>query len=91
LGVDRNDRVGWLRTGEALERVLLTLTRRGYVASPVNQPVEVRATHDELRLRLYLTWHPQVLLRAGRAARTPAAVRRPLDDVPIDFTGARAG
>ena len=31
----------WLRAGEALERVLLEVTRCGYVASPLTQVTEV--------------------------------------------------
>lgn len=71
----------WLRTGEALERVWLELTRRGYAASPLNQVVEVALTSERLRAALGIDLYPAVVLRVGRApdaARTPR--RRP-DDV----------
>lgn len=71
----------WLRTGEALEHVLLEITRRGYVASPVAQLIEVAATNALFRQELQLTMHPQLLLRIGRAPATPAARRRRLVDM----------
>jgi Nitroreductase family len=67
---------GWLRTGEALERVWLKITQRGFVASPVTQVVEVAETHRQLRAELQLDMHPGVLLRVGRAPATPATLRR---------------
>jgi hypothetical protein len=69
-----DDPDSWLRTGEALERVWLELTRAGYAASPLTQAVEVAQTHERLRAALHLELHPQILLRVGRApqaARTP--------------------
>jgi hypothetical protein len=71
---------GWLKTGEALERLWLELTDFGYWASPLTQLIEVRGTHDRLRQELKLASYPQLLLRVGRApdaARTPR--RHPFD------------
>jgi hypothetical protein len=65
---------GWLKTGEALERLWLELTDFGYWASPLTQLIEVRGTHDRLRQELRLSTFPQLLLRVGRA---PDAVRTP--------------
>jgi hypothetical protein len=69
-----DDPASWLRTGEALERVWLVLTRLGYSASPLTQAVEVARTHERLRAVLELELHPQILLRVGLA---PHAVRTP--------------
>jgi hypothetical protein len=74
----------WLRTGEALERVWLEIARRGYVASPLTQVIEVARTHELLRLGLELLMHPHLLLRVGRAPNTPASRRRPLQDVLVE-------
>jgi hypothetical protein len=76
---------GWLRIGEALERVWLEITRAGYWASPLNQLVEVHETHADLRAALGLSTSPQILLRIGLAPDVPATPRRALDDV-IDDT-----
>jgi nitroreductase len=78
----------WLRAGEALERVLLEITRHGYVASPLTQVTEVAATRAELRRELRLTGYPHVLLRIGRAPVTAASRRRRLVDVLVE-DGAR--
>ncbi len=74
----------WLRAGEALERVWLELTRRGYVASPLTQVVEVARTHRQLNHELQLRMYPHVLLRVGRAPSTPASRRRPLHEVLVE-------
>jgi len=71
----------WLRAGEALERVLLEITRRGYAASPLTQIVEVPSTREALRSELRLGMYPHVLLRVGRAPATPSPRRRRLVDV----------
>ena len=74
---------GWLAAGEALERVLLEITARGYAASPMSQIVEVPRTNEQLRTRLGITSHPQLLLRVGRAPETPAVRRRRLAEVIV--------
>jgi hypothetical protein len=71
----------WLRAGEALERVLLEVTRRGFAASPLTQVTEVPVTRAQLRLSLGLTSYPHLMLRIGRAPATPATRRRRLVDV----------
>jgi nitroreductase len=71
----------WLVAGQALYRVLLELTCAGYVASIFSQICEVPSTRHQLRHRLRLSTHPQLMLRAGIAAPTAATPRRPLADV----------
>ena len=71
----------WLRTGEALERVWLELTRLGYAASPLNQLVEVAQTHERLRTSLQIDLHPEILLRVGLAPDMVQTPRRPTDEV----------
>lgn len=78
LGTLTDTPAAWLRAGEALERVLLEITRRGYAASPLTQVIEVAVTNAQLRADLSLRMHPHVLLRVGRAPTTPATRRRRL-------------
>jgi nitroreductase len=81
LGTLEDGPIAWLRAGEALERVWLEITRRGYVASPLTQLIEVARTNELLRLELQLGMHPHVLLRVGRAPDTPPSPRRPLQEL----------
>lgn len=81
LGVRKDSPRGWLRAGEALERLWLEATRFDHVASMLTQVVEVAATRDQLRDRLGLQMYPMVLLRVGRAPLTPATRRRASDVV----------
>ncbi len=81
LCTDGDSPAAWLRAGEALERVLLEITRHGRSASLLTQVTEVPTTRAELRRELTLTGHPHVLLRIGRAPITPASRRRRLVDV----------
>jgi hypothetical protein len=81
LGTRADDEEAWLRSGEALQRVLLEITRAGWSVSPVSQAVEVAQTRIELRAGL--TWHtwPQTILRIGHADPTTPTPRRQRHDV----------
>lgn len=81
LGTLGDGQPDWLRAGEALERVLLEITRCGFMASPLTQVTEVPAARAQLRRELSMTIYPHVLLRVGRAPRTPRSRRRRLADV----------
>jgi hypothetical protein len=72
LGSLDENRMAWLRTGEALERILLEIADRRYAASPLTQVIEVTRTNELLCQELDLVMHPHVLLRVGLA---PAATR----------------
>lgn len=80
LATRSDDPSAWLRAGEALQRVLLELTTRGWVASPLTQVIEVPITRTQLRAALTWDAHPQMLLRIGRAARTGRVPRRSRDE-----------
>jgi hypothetical protein len=86
LGTRQDTPVAWLHAGEALQHVLLELTRRGYAASPLTQVTEVAATNVMLRQELHLSMFPHVLLRVGRPPPTPATRRRRLVDMLEEFT-----
>jgi nitroreductase len=76
LATASDDPIAWLRSGEALERLLLVLTRSDWVAGPITQALEVPSTREQLR-RLTAPDHPQMLLRIGRAAPAEPTARRP--------------
>jgi hypothetical protein len=78
LGTAESNRLGWLRAGEALQRILLEATRLDFVVSIASQVAEVPSTRDRLRRELDLEFHPLLLMRIGRAAPTPASKRRDL-------------
>ena len=84
LGTAGDSRDQWIRAGEALQRVLLEVTRCGFVASPLTQVVEVASTRAALRSELRLDMAPHVLIRVGRAPGTPATRRRRLVDVLVE-------
>jgi nitroreductase len=71
-----DDAAAWLRSGEALERLLLELTRGEWVAGPITQALEVPATRHVLG-ELTAPAHPQMLLRIGRAVPADGMPRRP--------------
>ncbi|RFU20432.1 NAD(P)H nitroreductase [Geodermatophilus marinus] len=86
LASREDDQHACLRAGEALERVLLGLTRLGWAASPVTQAVEVPRTREQLRSALTGGAHPQNVLRIGRAVPGPPTPRRRRDAVVENST-----
>jgi nitroreductase len=87
LGTREENPLSWLRAGEALERMWLELTRRGYAASPLPHIVEVDPTRAALRRELGIDWSPHVLVRVGTAPLGPTGRRRRLSDVLAEATG----
>jgi hypothetical protein len=82
LGTEVEDQLAWLRAGEALERVLLEMTRYGWSASPLTQSLELPQTRFAVAHELGLTFHPQFLMRVGHThAQTPTTPRRPLSEM----------
>lgn len=84
LGTAGDNPDSWLRSGEALERILLEVTRHGFVASPLTQVIEMPDTRAALRAELGLTMNPHILLRIGRAPLAPGSRRRRLVDVLVE-------
>ena len=84
LGSDNDDRRAWLDAGRALGMLLLAATAAGLAASPLTQALDWPATRHQLRSRLHLLGHPQMLLRLGYPqAELPPVIsgRRPVADV----------
>lgn len=75
LGTLGDDRLSWLRAGEATSIVLLTATALGLASCPVIGPLEIADTREALRRDVFDDdGHPQMLLRIGWA---------PVDAVPL--------
>lgn len=81
LGTDRDDRLSWLRAGEALERLLLEVTRHGFAGHATTCITEVTSTRINLEKQLELAWFPHVVIQVGRASLTPQPRRRRLVEV----------
>ena len=88
MGTDNDDAMAWLTAGRALGQVLLRATAAGLAASPLTQALDWPATRTQLRTRLSLIGHPQMLLRLGYPGsdRTPSTNRRPVAEV-LTFAG----
>jgi nitroreductase len=84
IGSFDDERIDWLRTGQAMERVLLTATAAGLDASFISQPVEVPAVRADLRRLLGGGLWPQIVLRVGYGSPVPWTPRRPLEDVLLN-------
>jgi hypothetical protein len=87
----RQDRPGGSRraadqlvAGQALQRILLTLTDAGLACSMMSQPIEVPAARDQLRRSLSRSGVPQMALRIGYGRPGSPTARRDLPDVLED-------
>jgi nitroreductase len=67
--------------GQALQRVLLTVTESGLAASMLSQPIEVPAAREHLRRSLRRSGIPQMALRIGYGTPGRPTARRDLADV----------
>jgi nitroreductase len=81
LSTRHDEPADWVRSGQALERVLLVATTEGLSASFMNQPLE----HPDLRwlVRSPLTGvgAAQMIMRLGYGEPVPPTPRRPVADV----------
>ncbi|HET9093126.1 MAG TPA: hypothetical protein VFN50_12000 [Acidimicrobiales bacterium] len=84
LGTEGDDPAAWLRTGQALGRLLLVAADEGVSAAPMTQVIEVPATRSMLAAHLGLLGYPQIVLRMGYGHGSPTTGRRPLEDVLRD-------
>ncbi|HEY6793755.1 MAG TPA: nitroreductase family protein [Kineosporiaceae bacterium] len=77
-----DSRHDWVVAGLALERLLLTATAKGLVATFTDQPLQDPSVRPEVAEALAIWGQPQVLLRIGRAlVEAPATPRRPLEEL----------
>ncbi|HVV14752.1 Acg family FMN-binding oxidoreductase [Amycolatopsis sp.] len=76
LGSFTDTALAQLRTGQAMQRVLLTGTTAGVSASFLSQPVEIPYSRVSLRRLLGDRAYPQVVLRIGYGYAAPPTPRR---------------
>ncbi|MGY1753401.1 hypothetical protein [Blastococcus sp. SYSU D01042] len=65
LATDGDDELAWLRSGEALERVLLVLAARGWPPTVLPHVFDVPLLRARVRSDLCWDDHPQALVRVG--------------------------
>ncbi|GAA2110350.1 nitroreductase [Streptomyces synnematoformans] len=87
LGTAHDTPADWLRAGQALERVLLTATRAGLVASLTSQALEWADLRALVRDPLADIGQIQMVLRIGYGPRGPTTPRRPVSEV-LEIVGS---
>lgn len=93
LGTLDDDRLAWLRAGEASSLVLLTATAAGLSTCPITEPLEIADLRAEVARDVFGSeGYPQMMLRIGwapiNADPLPATPRRPLSEVVRRLDGA---
>ncbi|MDF3142992.1 MULTISPECIES: hypothetical protein [unclassified Streptomyces] len=83
LSTPYDSRTDWLRSGQALQRVLLHAAAHDVMAAFHTQPLELPESRAEIRTHLVGGRFPQVALRLGRPARTWCTPRRPPAEVLV--------
>ncbi|MFI5842079.1 Acg family FMN-binding oxidoreductase [Catenuloplanes sp. NPDC051500] len=83
LGTPADSAAEQVTAGQALQKLLLTVTDAGLASSLVSQPIEVPAAREQLRLALGRHGPPQMVVRIGYAAPGAATPRRPAGSVIV--------
>lgn len=81
LGTTGDRPVDQITAGQALQRVLLTVTDASLACSMLSQPIEVPAAREQLRRSLGRSGIPQLALRIGYGQPGRPTPRRDLDEV----------
>jgi nitroreductase len=82
ISTREDSRHDWVLTGMALERLLLTATAKGLVATFADQALQDPSVRPEVAEALGIWGRPHVLLRVGRAlVEAPLTPRRPLSEL----------
>ncbi|MGW8378408.1 hypothetical protein [Streptomyces sp. ODS28] len=89
LNTQRDGCRAWLRSGQALQRVLLYASARGISAAFHTQPLEVPYLRQQVRELVTAGRYPQMILHLGYAGRLPPVPRRPVAEVLSQ--GCRSG
>ncbi|MFA5403965.1 MAG: nitroreductase family protein [Ignavibacteria bacterium] len=76
-----NNPIDWLRTGMALEKLLLRASSEGIAASYLNQPIEVPELREKLKELLGIKGHPHLIIRMGYGKEVKPTPRRDLEEV----------
>jgi nitroreductase len=83
LGSGGDRPIDQITAGQALQRVLLTLTDAGLASSMISQPIEVPAAREQLRRSLGRNGTPQMALRIGYGQPGRPSGRRPMEEVLV--------
>lgn len=86
LCTEADDRVAWVRAGEALERVLLEATRAGLSTALPSEAIEVPEARAHIARALKVVLHPQAIIRLGHAPAVSRVRRRRVVEVLVDHT-----
>lgn len=70
-----------VRTGAAMQRVLLAATASGLAASFLPLPVDAPATRESMHRLVGTSRPPEVVLQVGHACVMPVTARRPVEDL----------
>jgi hypothetical protein len=82
LGTDADEPLNWIKTGQALERILLRARADNIWTTFMNQPIEVPELRPKLLQALgRATGFPQLLMRMGYGKEVKPTPRREIDDV----------
>jgi hypothetical protein len=83
LWTESESELDWLRAGQALARLVLTLVASGVSASYLNQPIEVPELRAQLSGHLGRAGFPQIILRIGYGPDVRTTPRRQVSEVTI--------
>jgi hypothetical protein len=87
LATKNDSQADWISTGRALAKTLLLLTHHDLSASYLNQPIEVPDLRIELKRKLGIEGHPQILLRIGYGPDVKPTPRRPVEEIILKQDG----
>lgn len=84
IASESDDKTAWVRAGQMVERLALTLTAANIKSAFLNQPIEVAAVRGQFQSALGIgSAQPQLLVRFGYADAMPRSLRRPVAQVLI--------
>jgi len=81
LGTSVDQPADWIRSGQALQRVLLAGSANGLAAALHSQPLELPELREFIRIRLNGRTYPQMLVRFGATDEITKSTRRPVEEV----------
>lgn len=91
LSAPHDTRADWLRSGQALQRILLTVTHHGLRASLLQQALDWQDLRELMRApgSGSGSGYPQMLIRVGYGPQGPAATRRTAAGLATDAAASR--
>lgn len=81
LATRADEPADWIRSGQALQRVLLAANVNGVATALHSQPLELPELREFIRIRLNGGAYPQMPLRFGATDKVTTSTRRPAEEV----------